>query len=129
MPISYIIPSFGLFCQTFLLGQLIPCLGHLRPILFFEHPQPILFFLTFFTPMSFLLNLLGFPGSITTSLPFGLIGLYANTMNLLIPFLGFPDPFILSLNLLQFSWVYYFIPWASSTIFFFFWPLIILWAC
>ena len=120
MPISYIIPSFGLFCQTFLLGQLIPCLGHLRPILFFEHPQPILFFLTSFTPMSFLLNLLGFPGSITTSLPFGLIGLYANTMNLLIPFLGFPNPFILSLNLLQFSWVYYFIPWASSTIFLFF---------
>ena len=35
----------------------------------------------------------GFPNPITTSLPFGFIGLYANHMNLLIPFLGFPDSF------------------------------------
>ena len=41
----------------------------------------------------FLLNPLDFLGPITTSLPFGLIGLYANLMNLLIPFLGFPGPF------------------------------------
>ena len=41
----------------------------------------------------FLLNLLGFLDPITTSLSFVLIGLYANPMNLLIPFLGFPGPF------------------------------------
>ena len=63
----------------------------------------------------FLLNPLGFPNPITISLPFGLIGFCANPMNLLIPFLGFPGPFLLSLHLLQFPWAYYFIPWASST--------------
>ena len=41
----------------------------------------------------FLLNLLGFPDPITTSLPFGLIGFCANPMNLLIPFLDLPNPF------------------------------------
>ena len=42
----------------------------------------------------------GFPNPITTSLPFGFIGLYANHMNLLIPFLGFPDPFYFSPSLI-----------------------------
>ena len=69
------------------------------------------------------------PSPITTSLPFKLLGLCANPMNLLIPFLGFFDPFLLSLHLLQFSWAYYFIPWASSTHLLSFWILIILWVC
>ena len=44
-------------------------------------------------PYEFLLNPLGFPGLIITSLLFGLIGLCPNPMNLLIPLLGFLDPF------------------------------------
>ena len=87
-------------------------LGHfILPYLFHSH--------------GFLLNPLKFPGPITTSLPFRLIGLCANPMNLLIPFLGFPSPFLLSLHLLQFPWAYYFIPWAFLTHLLSFWPLII----
>ena len=80
-------------------AHFIPCasLAHfILPYLFHSH--------------GFLLNLLGFPGPITTSLPFRLIGLCVNPMNLLIPFLSFPSPFLLSLHLLQFLWAYYFIP-------------------
>ena len=88
--ISYIIPSFGLYYPTFLLGQPISCLGLPRPISFFGHPRPISFFLNSFTPMGFfLLNPLGFPGIVTTSLPFGLIGLCANPI-FTISFLGLP---------------------------------------
>ena len=78
----------------------------LLPYLFYSH--------------EFLLNPLGFPGPITTFLPFGLIGLYANLMNLLIPFLGFLDPFYLfsiSYNFhrfitsfLRLSWLICFLP-------------------
>ena len=72
----------------------------LLPYLFYSH--------------EFLLNPLGFPGPITTFLPFGLIGLYANLMNLLIPFLGFLDPFYLfsiSYNSHGFTTSFLRLPW------------------
>ena len=44
MLVSYIIPSFSLYCPVFLLGQFIQHLKLPRPILFLGHPQPISFF-------------------------------------------------------------------------------------
>ena len=49
--------------------------------------------------MGFLLNPLGFLGPITISLPFGLIGLWANPMNLLIPFFRLPWPIFYFLSI------------------------------
>ena len=99
MSISYIIPSFGLYCLAFLLGQPIPYLGLPWPISFFGRPRPISSFPTSFTPMGFLLNHSGFTGLITTSLPFRLIGLWANPMNLLIPFFRLPWPIFYFLSI------------------------------
>ena len=150
MSISYIIHSFRLYCPTFLLGQTIPCLGLPQPISFLRHPRLVSFFghpkpassahfilwassahfiIPYLFHSKFLINPLGFPSPITTSLPFGLIGLCANPINLLIHFLGFPGPFLLYLHLLQFLWAYYFIPWAFSTHLLSFWPLVTLRAC
>jgi len=44
MLVSYIIPSFCLYCPAFLLGQFIQHLGLPRPILFLRHPRPVSFF-------------------------------------------------------------------------------------
>jgi len=133
MSISYILSSFGLYYLAFLLGQTIPSFGLPWPISLFRLPRSISFpglprsisFLRLPQPISFLfqfhrflLNSLGFFGSITTSLPliiFRLIGLYACCTKLLIHFLGFLNPFT------SFSTSYYshgftaFILWASST--------------
>ena len=53
MSISYLIPSFGLYCLVFLLGQSIPYLGLPWPISFFGHLWLISSFSTSFIPMSF----------------------------------------------------------------------------
>ena len=87
-----------------MLGQPIPSFGLPRPISFIGLPWPISLFFHFH---GFLLNSLGFLGPITTSLPFGLIGLYANPMDILIPFLGFLGHLLLFFYLLLFPLVYY----------------------
>ena len=62
-PTSHIYTSFGLCWPTFL-----PCQPYFI-ISFLRLPRPIYFLFTSFTPMGFLLDLLGFLGPITTSLP------------------------------------------------------------
>ena len=77
----------------------------------------------------FLLNPLGFHGPITTSLSFGLIGLYGNPMNLLIPFLGFPSPFYffsISYNSYRFITSFLGLPWPICL---FPGHLLFLWTC
>ena len=74
MSISYIIPSFGLYCPAFLLGQSISYLGLPRPISFFFWASLARFILSYlFHSHELLLNSLGFPSPITTSLPLGLL--------------------------------------------------------
>ena len=71
----------------------------------------------------------GLPGPITTSLPFGFIGFYANLMNLLIPFLGFPDPFYffsIFYNSHGFTTLFLKLPWLIC---FLSGNLLFLWAC
>ena len=90
------------FLQSFffwaLLASILARLAHSMPWASSAHFIPWASLAHFLLPYhfhshGFLLNLLGFPGPITISLPFRLIGLYVNPMNLLIPFLGFPDSF------------------------------------
>ena len=114
--ISCILSSFGLYWLTFLLDEptfhIITSfkllLGHVLAMP--AHPIPWaslayfiswafsahFFFLYLFYSYELLLNPLGFPTQLLHPyllLSFGLIGLYANTLNLLIHFLGFPNPF------------------------------------
>ena len=90
MPLPNILSSFSFYYLTFLLDQFTQYLGLPRPILVLGRPQPISFF-RHSRPASFfptscissfsyflhshglLLNLLGFLGPITTSLPLGLL--------------------------------------------------------
>ena len=74
MSISYLIPSFGLYCPAFLLGQSISYLGLPRPISFFFCASLARFILSYlFHSHELLLNSLGFSSPITTSLPLGLL--------------------------------------------------------
>ena len=118
--ISYILSSFRLHWPAFLLSQPTPSfglplpisfiglprpiafLGHPQPISFLGLPWPIFFFLTSFTPMGFCQILWTSPAWLSHPyllLPFELICLYANPMNLLIHFLGFLSSFTSSLPL------------------------------
>ena len=95
---SYLIPSFDLYNPAFLLGQSISYLWLPQPIYIFGH----LWSVSFFHSHGLLLNSLGYPGPITTSLPLGLLAFkptpFTNSF-----LLGFPGPFLLSFHLLQFQ--------------------------
>ena len=70
----------------------------------------------------------GFPNPIATSLPFGLIGLCANPMNLPIHFLGFPSPFyFLSISYISYGFTTSFLG-LPRPICFLPWHLLFLWA-
>ena len=120
-PTFHIFTSFGLYWPTFLLCQPISLIGL---------PCPIYFFCTTFTPMSLLLNPLGFLGPITTSLSLIIFsGLLAfKPTQLIYQFIFWASPaHLLPLYLLLFSLAYYFIPWVSSAHLLLFYLLISLW--
>ena len=116
----HIFTSLGLYWPTFLLCH---------PISFLKLPRPIYFLFTFFTPMSFFLNLLGFLGLITSFLPLITFWAYwplSQPNEFTNSFPGFPNPFTSSLPLIilvgLLGLLYYFLfslfsyCWASSAI-------------
>ena len=93
-PLSTSLPLLNFYWATFLLCQPIPFLGLPWPISFLGLSRPI-FFLYLFYSYEFLLNPLGFPDPITTSLPLIIFRAYwplCQHFEFTNSFLGLPRP-------------------------------------